>query len=330
MTLTDNRVLDWSTAPVVAHDHAPIADFLATTKGLAGRKFAADSRDIAEVLSSSYSGAAVVVRDESGLVRGYAALHEPHGLEPELLGDFVFSPDTPPHVIDNIVDDSIRRFRIEAAAIPGAFLRVIIGTDQQAAIEALQKRGGRTEAEFIRTRKPLHDEDVEALAAAASPGIEILSWSEVVDRGLSEDVRRLQFDTFQEHFGNMSKTPEVWESHLKSRSFAPDFSIAAYDVEQGVIGYVLGSVFTAGVGDSEERSAHTDYIGVRGDQRKRGLGELLLRKIWLAALRRGVNVASLGTDINNKSNAHLLYRRLGYVAVEEQYSFRIDHQDTTE
>ena len=63
---------------------------------------------------------------------------------------------------------------------------------------------------------------------------------------------------------------------------------------------------------------------LRPDLRRHGLGEVLLKNIWLAALRRGLTVASLGTDINNRSKAHLLYRRLGYVAVEEQYSYRID------
>ena len=87
---------------------------------------------------------------------------------------------------------------------------------------------------------------------------------------------------------------------------------------------MLGSTFTAGAAPDDERSAHTDYIGVRGDQRKRGIGELLLRKIWLAALRRGLTVASLGTDIHNRSNAHLLYQRLGYVTVERQFAYRID------
>ena len=44
----------------------------------------------------------------------------------------------------------------------------------------------------------------------------------------------------------------------------------------------------------------------------------------IAALRRGLSIASLGTDINNASNAHLLYARLGYVAVEHQSAYRID------
>ncbi|WP_019969837.1 N-acetyltransferase [Mycobacterium sp. 141] len=87
---------------------------------------------------------------------------------------------------------------------------------------------------------------------------------------------------------------------------------------------MLGSTYTVGVGADEQRSAHTDYIGVRRDRRLRGTGELLLRKIRLAALRRGLTEVSLGTDINNASRAHLLYRRLGYVAVQDFYAYRID------
>jgi ribosomal protein S18 acetylase RimI-like enzyme len=92
---------------------------------------------------------------------------------------------------------------------------------------------------------------------------------------------------------------------------------------------VLGSTYTHLTGSGEERSAHTDYIGVRADQRKRGIGEFLLRKIWLAALRRGLSIASLGTDINNASKAHLLYARLGYIAVEHQSAYRIDAEGVT-
>jgi ribosomal protein S18 acetylase RimI-like enzyme len=122
----------------------------------------------------------------------------------------------------------------------------------------------------------------------------------------------------------MSKTQEVWQHHIQSRLFTPDFSVAAVDGAGDVVGYVLGSTYSSGVAGAEERSAHTDYIGVRRDQRKRGIAELLLKKIWLAALRRGLKAASLGTDVNNRSNAHLLYRRIGYAAVENQVAYRID------
>ncbi|MCI4675249.1 GNAT family N-acetyltransferase [Candidatus Mycolicibacterium alkanivorans] len=323
MTLLDVPITgSWSVAPVNAADHPPIADFLATAHGLSGRKFAADSRDVAEQLASAFQTS--VLRDENGRVRGYAAVRHPHCAEPEIIGEFVIEPEVPSDVVDDVVSTTVRRFEREATDIPGAFLRVFIGSNQPLVIDALKRRGAQQEAEFVRTRKPLQGEDAAALEHAEIPGLTVIGWSEVISRGLSEQVRRLQHATFLEHFGNMSKTPEDWEHHIHSRAFTPDFSNAAVDEADEVVGYVIGSTFTSGAAPAEERSAHTDYIGVRPDLRRLGIGELLLRKIWLAALRRGLTVASLGTDINNGSKAHLLYRRLGYIAVEQQFAYRID------
>lgn len=330
MTLIDHPVVgDWSVAPLTVHHHAAIADFFATTTGLSGRKFAADSRDVAEHLDGAYPDATVVVRDGRGRVRGYGALHPPHGTEPEIIAEFVFDPDSPPNVVGDIVAATVGRFTAVAGGVEGAYLRSFVGLDQQPVIDALTRRGAVREGEFIRTRKPLAGESPEALAAAQLDGITVLPWSQVIARGLGEQVRRLQYDTFLEHFGNMSKTPQAWEHHLHSRAFTPDFSVAAVDESGEVVGYVLGSTYTAGAAPAEERSAHTDYIGVRRDRRRRGIAELLLRKVWLAALRRGLTLASLGTDIHNRSNAHLLYRRLGYVTVEEQFAYRIDTSEET-
>ncbi|WKG01560.1 N-acetyltransferase [Mycolicibacterium sp. HK-90] len=324
MTLTEHRTATgWTVEPATAHEFPLIADFLATTPGLAGRKFAADSRDVAEQFDGVYPGSAVVLRGESADVIGYAALHRPDSVEPEVLGNFVFGPAVASAAVDAVVGEVVEVFR--RVATPGAYLRVYIGADQPAAIEALVRRGARREREFVATRKPLSGEDPAALAAAHIEGLTILSWPEVISGGYAEQVRQLQFDTFSEHFGNMSKTPQRWEHHLRSRAFNPDFSIAAVDGRGVVVGYVLGSTYTTGAGADQERSAHTDYIGVRRDLRTRGTGELLLRKIWLAALRRGFTAASLGTDIDNASNAHELYRRLGYVTVRDQYAYRIDN-----
>jgi ribosomal protein S18 acetylase RimI-like enzyme len=331
MTITGDAVIDtWTTGAATSHDYPAIADFLATTHGLGGRKFAADSRDVAEQLGSAYPGAATVVRDGAGHVRGYAAVHPPHGLQPEILGDFVFDPQTPARVVHDIVAAAVGRFRYEAVNHGGAFLRVFIGADQPAVIDALSRHGADQEGQFIRTRKSLVGEDPAALESVSIPGVTVLRWPEVLTRGLAEDVRQLQHDTFLEHFGNMSKTPELWQHHLESRLFTPDFSLAAVDHTDTVLGYVVGSTYTAPAAGGYELSAHTDYIGVRADHRRHGLGELLLQKIWLASLRRGLAAASLGTDIHNRSKAHLLYRRLGYVAVEDQFAYRIDHSGTAE
>ena len=79
MTLAAERdVTSWTVSPATPIDHPLIADFLATTVGIAGRKFAADSRDVAEQFDDTLPDALVVVRDDGLRVRGYAALHEPH------------------------------------------------------------------------------------------------------------------------------------------------------------------------------------------------------------------------------------------------------------
>ncbi|TQR85469.1 GNAT family N-acetyltransferase [Mycobacterium hodleri] len=330
MTLLDDRAVQWwSVAPVTAAHHARIADFLATTGGLGGRKFAADSRDVAEQLESAYPDAAVTVRDASGVVRGYAVLHQPHGIEPEILADFVFDPLTPHEVVDDLVGATVDRFRREADAVAGAYLRAFVGSCQSGVVDALRRRGARREGQFIRTRKSLDDIDLASLEAASVDGLRVFDWAEVLGRGLSEQVRRLQYDTFDEHFGNMSKTPEEWEHHLHSRAFTPDFSLAVVDDADHVVGYVLGSTYTAGVAEAQEISAHTDYIGVHRDHRRQGVAELLLTKVWLAALRRGLRLASLGTDVDNRSKAHVLYQRLGYVAVEHESAYRIDIGEVT-
>lgn len=317
-----SEVTGWAVAEVTPRHHPLIADFVATTPGLGGRIFAADSRDVAEQLDGVYPGSAVVLLDDAGAVAGYAALHRPDGAEPEVLGNFVFGPHAPAEAVRAIVGDTVAQFG--RVAVPGAYLRVYIGAEQAVVIDALTHRGAHREREFIGTRKSLRDEDPVALAAAHIDGTRVLSWPEVISGGFAEQVRQVQFDTFSEHFGNMSKTPQRWEHHLASRTFTPDFSLAAVDDDDVVIGYVLGSTYTSGTGADELRSAHTDYIGVRRDRRKAGTGELLLRKVWLAALRRGLTDASLGTDINNASNAHLLYRRLGYRTVRDEYAYRID------
>lgn len=140
MTLLDISVTgSWSVDPVASVDHPLIADFLATTPGLGGRKFAADSRDVAEQLDGAFQTR--VVRDSGARIRGYAAVHHPHGEQPELLGDFVFDSEVPSDIVDDVVGLTVHRFEREAPGIPGSFFRVILGDDQTDVIDALKRRG---------------------------------------------------------------------------------------------------------------------------------------------------------------------------------------------
>jgi hypothetical protein len=140
MTTTDHaRVRSWVAAELTSADPPLIADFLATTPGLGGRKFAADSRDIEEQLDGAYPGAVQVLRSHTGSVLGYAVLHRPDGVEPEVVGDFVFHPEAPWDAVDGVVADIVDRFH--RVAVGNAYLRTYIGADQPAALTALANRG---------------------------------------------------------------------------------------------------------------------------------------------------------------------------------------------
>ena len=123
----------WSATPAGTVDYPLIADFLATTHGLSGRKFAADSRDVAEQLASVFT--ATVLRDALGRVRGYAAVHRPHGGEPEVIGDFVIDPDVPSDIIDDVVRTAVGTF--ERAAVEEAEARQRDGLPLRAEINVV-------------------------------------------------------------------------------------------------------------------------------------------------------------------------------------------------
>ena len=80
--------------------------------GLSGRKFAADSRDIAEQLGRRVSRGDGAAR-RGRAVRGYAAVHR-RTVEPEI-ADFVIDPEAPSNIIDDVVRTAVARFEREAA-----------------------------------------------------------------------------------------------------------------------------------------------------------------------------------------------------------------------
>jgi ribosomal protein S18 acetylase RimI-like enzyme len=323
MTLAvDRDVADWWAVPATTLDYPRIADFLATTPGLDGRTFGSESRDVEEHFDGALEGGANVVLDDGGEVRGFALLRQSRGHQID--AEFVFDPAAPAAAVDEVIGSAAAEFLAEAGDQAAAFMRAIVGADQRNVIEALSRLGASREAEFVRMHKPLAGEVAAELATATIPGLSVLNWPTVISRGLGERVWRLHHQTFPEPLYNPFASREAFDRHVRSRAFTPDFSGAAVDGSGEVLGYVLGSTLTTGAAPHDVRSVHVDYIGVRADQRSRGIGELLVRKVWLAALRRGFTCSSLEIDVDNGSKAHRPYRRLGYVPLQSRYSYRID------
>ena len=146
MTLTDYRdVANWWAVPATTLDHPRVADFLATTPGLAGRTFGAESRDVEEHFDGVLGGGANVVLDDTGEVRGYALLRQPRG--DEIDAEFVFDPAAPAAAVDEVIGSTVAHFNAEAADRPRASLRTVVGADHKDVIDALSRLGAWREAE---------------------------------------------------------------------------------------------------------------------------------------------------------------------------------------
>ncbi|NPD14864.1 GNAT family N-acetyltransferase [Xinfangfangia sp. D13-10-4-6] len=319
----------WQLSLVRPADIPELIAFLTATPRLAGKKSGAAPRDIEELIASAIPGEAQILRGPGGSVAALSLLHSQHGDAPEILSTLLTLPDLVQPLADHLLAAQLGAFQRHGAALgPAAHLRFIQGDRQQPVVQALLRHGARIETRFYRFRRSLAFDDEGALARAFVPGYRLLSWAEALESGLSEAVRQLQYTTFKEHFGNMSKTAADWPHYIGNPAFAPDFSFALiHEASGAVAGYALASLYTDDSGPALETLPHIDYIGIRPDLRGQGLAKLILQKFWLEALLRGHQAVSLGSDIFNRTGAVWLYLGQGYAPVEHLAAYRFDLTD---
>lgn len=268
-------------------------------------------------------------------MRGYWFLYQPKSIDPdEFFTEVVFSGQVPALQARLAVTELLGTFARHAPPGSEPYLRLVTGTGQSSLIGALENAGALVDARFLRLRRDIRESPAELEQKSTLSGVQILTWEEVEADGLLDDVRRLQYRTFLEHWGNLSKDEEAWSHHLSSRVFAPDFSVAAVvDDAVGhrrVVGYGLASVYRYPQEGTTEVSSHIDYIGVDPAFRKQGIAEALLATSWRLTLNKGWSVASLGVDVDNASRALSLYLKLGYESVEDRVAYRIAARDLSD
>ncbi len=195
------------------------------------------------------------------------------------------------------------------------------------------RRAGRAEAPGRRasSSEPAsrsREEDTDGAGGRPpSTGLTVLSWPEVIERGpgragASSAVRHVP-RALRQHVedtrGVRGITSTAARSHRTSASPRSTTTVRSS-------GYVLGSTYT--------------YRGRRGTRAQRP--HRLHRRAPRISARRGIARVAAAQDLagraaprpepsrrwaptsHNRSNAHLLYERLGYLAVENQYAYRID------
>ena len=243
---------------------------------------------------------------------------------PKCVADFVFEPAPGAERRRRIVATTVDRFRQESPSFAmltyAGSSAPTSGDDRRAAARGAHdgKPSSSGPESRCRARTPT------STGIESTQGLTVLRWPELETRGTAgtgaQPAVRHVPRALREHvedagdFGSTTST--AGRSH-------PTSAWPRSTDGGEVVGYVLGSTYTAGAAGADERSAHTDYIGVRainvsGESPNSYSEDLAGRP----AAR--VDVASLGTDIENRSNAHLLYARLGYVAVEQSVRVPID------
>ena len=121
-------------------------------------------------------------------------------------------------------------------------------------------------------------------------------------------------EAFQDHYGHIPATFEMWEHWtLKRSSFDPALWFLAMDGDE-IAGFALCR-------DQEEQGGHVGVLGVRRPWRRRGLGLALLYHAFGEFYRRGITTVTLGVDAESLTGATRLYERAGMHVTRHFYRY---------
>lgn len=305
-----------------------IADLAASRPGLPARPWPADEWTVAGRIADALPGEVHIVTDGDGRTQGWTLLYAASPAAPgELRAELVVDSAADQGTVTGAVEDLVTRAAAHAPGTGSDSLVVVVDADNDPLEVALRDAGFSLERKFAVEHRQIGETAStlrkEVDQAAHRTGLQILNWEQVVNGGRTEDVRKLQYLTFEEHWGHLSKSEADWEHFLTGPEFADEFSGAALDADSGeLVGYVLGAKSRSVTAAGERVTAHTDYIGVSRSHRRKGVAATLLHLVWAGAIDAGLDVASLGVDVENSSNARHLYESLGYRTVGYHAAYR--------
>ncbi|MFJ3199364.1 GNAT family N-acetyltransferase [Streptomyces sp. NPDC086989] len=111
-------------------------------------------------------------------------------------------------------------------------------------------------------------------------------------------------ETFAAHFGHVERPYEAWLDHLDARSLDWSLVWIASLPGAGDVGVLLTR-------DDRTSMGWLSRLGVRADQRGRGIGGHLLRHGFAAYAARGRDTVGLGVDVHDETGALGLYEAHG-------------------
>lgn len=134
-------------------------------------------------------------------------------------------------------------------------------------------------------------------------GIEIRPFAS----GEEAAVHECMNDAFRDHWGSHDESLEEWvHEHVGGQGYAPELWRIAWRGERAA-----GALIAHAQADEDATLGSVGMLGVRRDERRRGIAEALLRSSFVAFAERGSAGALLHVDATSQTGAVRLYERLG-------------------
>ncbi|MDJ0385431.1 GNAT family N-acetyltransferase [Streptomyces sp. G-G2] len=196
------------------------------------------------------------------------------------------------------------RAREKADGAPGARLRLQLNVRPTLDLALLAGSGWRTVRRYQVMTQDLAAGPPPASAHAPAPPAGLSLRHCAADPADPRRAHALIEDAFASHFGHVERAYEPWLDHLDARDLDWSLVWLASLPALGDVGVLLTR-------DDRTSMGWLSHIGVRADQRGRGIGGHLLRHGFAVYAGRGRDTVGLGVDTGNETGALALYERHG-------------------
>jgi mycothiol synthase len=159
-------------------------------------------------------------------------------------------------------------------------------------------------------RRPLTQ---EVQAVAELEGIHIEPYSAALDR----EIHAVEVEAFNDHWGSIPMTDELWAEFMSAASTRLDLSFIARAGDE-VVGMCIGAHFPADEAVSGRREGWIDSLGTKRAWRKKGIATALMERSFVAFRNAGFSHAALGVDSTNPTGAAELYLDVGFAPVRTE------------
>ena len=130
-------------------------------------------------------------------------------------------------------------------------------------------------------------------------------------------------EAFLDHWGNVSRGEEDYQTWLGMEQFQPELWRIAWDTATNqVAGMVLSCIFEEENARHNRRQGWLEDIGVRRPWRRRGLARALIAESLRDLKAHGMTSAALGVDTENTTGALRVYEGMGFRPIKRHAAYR--------